>query len=109
MILADVLSRRAAILAALSVLIILKFTQGWKSSNPRSRLATMDAIVHDRTLAIDKSVFTTVDKVKLRGQYYSTKPPLLSAVGASLYWPLHHIVGLSFRDNLPVPVYILTL
>lgn len=74
-------------------------TGSYVSTNPASRLATMDALVHDGTFVIDKSQYKwTIDRIVADGHNYSTKPPLLSTVGAGVYWVLLHTTGLSLRD-----------
>jgi hypothetical protein len=88
------------VLALASCAVVLAFTGGSAGHNPMSRLATMDALVHDHTWVINKSVFrSTYDKVSIDGKLYSSKPPMLSSIGTVLYKQLHEITGLSFRDK----------
>jgi hypothetical protein len=96
---ASQLTRRAAqLIGIVSCVLVLAFTTGEAVTNPASRFATMDALVHDGTFAIDRSVFRdTIDKVYVGGHYYSSKPPVLSTLGAGLYWMLNRTTGLSFR------------
>jgi hypothetical protein len=55
-------------------------------TNPASRYATIDSLVHRGTYAIDDSRYIrTLDKVYLDGHFLSSKPPLLSTVGAGVY------------------------
>ncbi|HMB67756.1 MAG TPA: hypothetical protein VKU85_00540 [bacterium] len=68
------------------------------AGNEASRLATVDALVEDRTFAIDGSVFRTVDCVYANGRTYSDKPPLLSLFLALPYAALSGGLGLSFRN-----------
>ncbi len=67
----------------------------------KSRLATVDALVHGGTFAIDKSVFgNTIDKVRLNGHFYSMKPPMPSVIGAGVYWIYNRVTGRSFENYL---------
>ena len=85
-------------LAVASTLAVAARTRDIDNANPHSRLATMDALVHDHGFAIDRSVFVdTVDKVRLGEHFYSSKPPLLSIAGAGVY-AVVRFAGLSFRD-----------
>jgi hypothetical protein len=100
----------ATLCALVSCALLFSFTRGDASTNPASRLATMDALVHDHAFEIDKSVFGGgADKVKIGNHFYSSKPPLLSVVGALIYRELHRWTGLSFRDDRPVAVKVVTL
>lgn len=70
------------------------FTDGWQS---------VDKVLHPET-----------------GEFYSSKPPLLSTLMAGAYYPLHHGLGLSFENDtfllvrllvgllnlLPLPLYL---
>src|SRR2546421_3909213 len=76
------------------------------SDNERSRLATIEAIVEKRTLAVDgplyfqpKSPITS----PLAGpeRHYSSQPPVMAALLARPYWLLHKL-GLSFESNPPL-------
>jgi hypothetical protein len=89
----------AAICAIVSCAVLLTFSHRPISANPASRVATMDALVHDRTFVIDKSLFRTIDRVVLDKHSYSSKPPMFSTLGAGVYWALHHGFGLSLRDT----------
>jgi hypothetical protein len=98
--------------ASLSVVVVTASTRGEPGANSASRLATIDALVHDGTFSIDHSAFVfTVDKVMRDGHFYSSKPPLWSTVGAGIYWVINHTTGLSLRvagARAPT-VWILTL
>ncbi len=89
------------LLLCASVVMVLAFTTGRATGhNPLSRLATIDALVHDGTLAIDQSPFSnTVDKIMVEGKLYSSKAPLLSVLGAGVYTVLFEVFGLSLRDE----------
>ncbi len=102
--------RLALLLGALSAALVLFFVRSEPQTNPASRLATIDALVHDGTFAIDGSVFvSTIDKVRAGDHFYSSKPPVLSALGAAIYFGLHHIGGVSFRgDRGDRAIYLVT-
>ncbi len=71
-----------------------------------SRLATVWALVHEGTWAIDRPIdgppnpfaARTVDKVQIEGRMYSTKPPLLPLAMTAEYYVLHHAFGLRLDD-----------
>lgn len=91
-------------------MLVLSFTTGQPGTNPMSRLATMDALVHDHAWIIDRSVFLdTADKVQINGRFYSSKPPMLSTIGALIYKPLHQLTGISFREDRAVAVKVMNL
>jgi hypothetical protein len=48
-----------------------------------------------------------MDKVRIKGHELSSKPPVLSAIGASIYWVLHTALGLNFGKNEAVLVWLL--
>jgi hypothetical protein len=104
----DVQLGAAIPLALTSCALVLSFTGGDASTNPASRLATMDALVHDHAFEIDKSAFRdTADKVKIGNHFYSSKPPVLSFVGALIYKLLHRLTGISFRENRAEAVQVM--
>ncbi len=64
------------------------------STNDASRMASIESLVHRQTWQIDGSPFAhTLDKIKVGDAFYSTKPPLLSFVGAGVYGLLYHGLG----------------
>jgi hypothetical protein len=96
----------AITLIVLSVAIMLPKVRadGWGSANSKSRWATMESLVDHGTFAIDKSPYkATVDRVKIDGKYYSSKPPIIAVAGAGVYFVLKHGFGLSMkvRKNSP--------
>lgn len=75
--------------------------------NITSRLATVDALVHHGTYAIDNSLFNnwTVDKARINGRFYSTKPFMLSTLMAAAYGTFHRITKQSFSNALQESIY----
>ncbi len=69
--------------------------------NAASRFAAMQALVEQGTWAIDDTTLVgrTVDKVFWDGHFYSSKPPLLMAIGALFYAPLHALFGVSLTAD----------
>lgn len=71
------------------------------NDNVNSRLASAYSLVHYGTWQLDRPVDepplyfeqNTVDKVKIGGHVYSTKPPLMPLVMAGEYWLLHTALG----------------
>ncbi len=68
--------------------------------NPASRFAAMESLVERGTWAIDDTSLHTIDKVMWDGHYYSSKPPLMAAIGAPVYAALRDMTGLTFRANM---------
>ncbi len=88
-------------------LIFIGFTLIWSlfihsraySANDASRMAAIDSLVTRQTWVIDDSLFQTVDRIQVDGQFVSDKPPILSFVGAGAYAVLHHGFGLSLQAD----------
>jgi hypothetical protein len=80
-------------------------------ANDASRYATMIALVEQGTFAIDRVPLAqrTMDKVKLEGRTLSSKPPVLSVIGAGVYAALYHGLGIRFdrHEGLVVRVIVL--
>ncbi len=101
--------------------------------NDGSRLATVEALVDHGTLAIDRSIFVvppppdappekhgyregselrtigTVDKVIVRGHYYSDKPPVPGLLLAGWYKILQVTIGLHVTERADIFCYLMTL
>jgi hypothetical protein len=79
--------------------------------NDMSRFATVESLVDQGTWVIDDSIFLMkpargkrpptpiVDRVVYEGKSYSTKPPVMSFLMASVYWGLKNTFGLSFKEE----------
>ncbi len=78
-------------------------------ANDSSRYSTMIALVEQGTPYIDGVDLSrrTMDKVRVNGRDLSTKPPVLSTIGAGIYYVLHKGFGLTFKKNEAVVVPIL--
>ena len=59
------------------------------SWNVGSRMAAIESLVDRGTFAIDASPFSTGDKYRYDGHFYSDKPPLPSVLGAAVAAVLH--------------------
>jgi len=80
------------------------------SPNVSSRMDTIQSLVEQHTFCIEQSLRKfEVDVVKIGGRFYSDKPPLLSVLGAGVYFPLHTLLGLSFAKHAPWLYRILTV
>ncbi len=92
------------------VLIMAAVTKNHVASwNDASRMAVVESIVERGTLIIDRSSFVgTGDKVFFRGHFYSDKPPMLSVIGAAMYWFLHQC-GISLSGSAGKGYYWITL
>lgn len=81
------------------VLVFLTLSQDtlW-NANIRSRLATVQSLVERGTFRIDESDFNdTIDKVQVKGHFYSDKPPLLALIGAASYYAIRALEIKSWR------------
>ena len=85
------------------------------SWNDASRLATVEALVHYGTLAVENTAFSklTGDLIFWNGHFYPDKPPVLSALAAGVYAALHRVFHISleptFCDPLSSPCYCFAL
>jgi len=76
----------------------------------------MESIVERKTFTINEKYTYTNDKIKINNDYYSSKPPVLSVIGAGVYYVLHNFINLNFGNpvdfyltNNNITVYIITL
>lgn len=96
----------AVVLGALLVFLRIETVS---NTNSASRFATIQSLVEEQTWAIDHSQFQerTIDKVYVDGHFQSSKPPLLTAVGAGIYWVLYHGAAISFEKHESTVIWIL--
>jgi tetratricopeptide (TPR) repeat protein len=104
-----------------------------RSWNDGSRLALVESLVDFRTLSIDRSIFVdpsrakgteatpydpqlrhlmergTLDKVLIKGRFYSDKPMVPAFLMAACYQVLEWITGLRARSRPDLFVYAMTL
>jgi hypothetical protein len=76
-----------------SVIILLLFITSKpfiSGQNDLSRFCTIKVLVENHTFAIDYES-KSVDTVYSGGKYYSSKPPVLSLIGAGVYWIMYNI------------------
>jgi hypothetical protein len=80
------------------------------SGQEAARLATVEAIVHHGTLAIDESSFAVPDEQAIRndGHRFASQPATMAMLLSGAYWVMTRF-GLSFADTGPTVTYILTL
>ncbi|NCF75155.1 MAG: hypothetical protein GWO87_01555 [Xanthomonadaceae bacterium] len=75
---------------------------------------TIESIAEQGTFSINEKHGYTCDKIFRDGNYYSSKPPVLSFIGAGFYYILHKYLNLDFpslekyTDN-SLAVYLMTL
>ena len=80
------------------------------SPNVSSRMDTIQSLAERGTFCIDGSLnLFMVDVIRIDGRFYSDKPPLLSVLGAAVYWPFHRLIGLSFEKHAPWVYHGLTV
>lgn len=73
------------------------------SANDRSRWLTVWSLVERNTYVIDEAMqmpgWDTIDKVRHDGYFYSSKPPLLSAVVAEVYRAVKWVTDWNLTDD----------
>jgi hypothetical protein len=80
------------------------------NANTGSRYATVESVVDRGTYIIDKSRYrNTVDKVKLDGHFYSSKPPVLPTYAAGVYWVYKQLTGHRIADYEGEVVWLCSL
>jgi len=80
------------------------------SWNDGSRIAMVDALTANHTLAIDGSPFAAHlgDKILFRGVHYSDKPPLLALLAAGVAIVVAPL-GITLRNTPATAIYLVTL
>jgi hypothetical protein len=79
------------------------------SDEELARLATVQAIVEHKTLAIDDTDFVSTHlKVRRQDHFYSDQPPVMSALLAPSYWVMKES-GVTFAKRPDLAMYLLTL
>lgn len=75
-----------------------------QSANDKSRWCSVWSLVERGTWQIDEIEanpdWTTIDKVRHEGHFYSSKPPLLSALYAGAYWAIRRVTGWTLPDDV---------
>jgi hypothetical protein len=88
--------------AAMSFAQVLR-SEPLQSANDRSRWATVWSLVERHTFQIDEidaaPNWTTIDKVRHNGHFYSTKPPLQSTLVAGVYWCVRQLTGWNLTQH----------
>lgn len=95
----------------LTLVLLAPFTHNtvFMAGNETSRLAQIEALVDYGHTYIDESRYRrTIDRVSIDGKQYSNKPPLLSVLGAGVYYLLKHGTDLTFARNQATVIYLLT-
>lgn len=79
-------------------------TDPLRSANDRSRWCTVESLLSGEGYVIDEidrdPSWTTIDKVRHEGHFYSTKPPLLPTLVAGITWCVEAVSGLDLRDDV---------
>jgi hypothetical protein len=102
----------AVLLITASAMLVLFHIQptSRKNVNTASRFATVESLVERGTYAIDQSRYKfTVDKVKLGGRFYSSKPPMIPTYTAGVYFLYNKITGHTFKTHEREAVFVCTL
>ena len=103
-------NRRTIILFFLFIVYIFSTKTTIESGNSASRYATIESLVEKGTFIIDDSAFIdTNDKIYINNHFYSDKPPILSFLTSGIYLVLYYVFGISFKNNLALVTYIITL
>jgi len=90
----DLTTGVAAFFLLIWALLTHSHVNSWKDI---SHLATVEALVHHTTWAIDDTALGkhTGDRIFLNGHFYSDKPPILSLLASGVYAVLHQDFHLS--------------
>lgn len=96
------------------ILVIFVTNNSINSANPASRLLTIESLVENETFTLNEKYYYTCDKIFRDGNYYSSKPPVLSVAGAGIYYVLHNFFNLNLPDKpyfntKNLSVYLITL
>lgn len=80
------------------------------SDDEQARLATIQAVVEYRTLAIENTQFRATRNLIVRpdGHWYADQSPVMSVLLSGPYWVMHRL-GLSFDKDPILTEYLLTL
>jgi hypothetical protein len=79
------------------------------SDDEQARLATVQAIVEQHTLAIEATSFpATHDRITVGQHSYSNQPPMMAVLLSGPYWVMHQL-GWSFDHDPAWVAYLLTL
>lgn len=92
----------AMILIGLSLAVILPKSRdtAWGSANSKSRYATVEALVDQGTFSIDNTPYNkTVDRVRIDGKLYSSKPPMLAVITAGVYAGIKATTGWTLQQR----------
>lgn len=98
----------AMLIMAASLVMVLWNMQirSLENANTGSRYATIESLVDYGTYNIDASRYSrTPDKVKARGHWVSSKPPLLPTYGAGIYWVIKKTTGYTIADHEGIVVW----
>jgi hypothetical protein len=104
----NLLTRRAAYAVIFAVTLGVLSAVVWRvkpllSANDRSRWCTVWSLVERGTYQIDEidavPGWSTIDKVRQGGHYYSSKPPVLSTIVAGVYWVVRAVTGWSLNSR----------
>jgi hypothetical protein len=99
-----------ALLAALTALVVVAWHAPVRN-NPASRLGTMECLVDHGEWSLDHAWhrYVTTDKVFVGGRFYSSKPPVYSAVGAVAYRAIRDVRGETLVQDVRGTVFWLRL
>lgn len=93
-----------------SFIIIIFFQNNFITDLSASRIMTIQALVEQKTFAInDIKFFTTIDKIYHNGNFYSSKPPFVSIIGAIAYFLYKIITGAEFSLSAYFIIKIFTV
>lgn len=88
------------------IVLTFVFTHSYiDSTNPASRFMTMESLVEEKTFIVNEKHIYTDDKMIRQGNYYSSKPPVLTIIGSGIYYALYNLFDL----NLPEKPYFFTI
>lgn len=90
------------------IVFIIATKRSVSSWNDASRMATIQALVEERTFKIDNTIFVdlTSDTYAYKGHVYSDKPPALAIMGSVVYG-ITSRVGITFETAPSLAYYLI--
>ena len=78
-------------------------------TNIQSRLGTIESLVSRQTFSTEHSMFRSVDSIRVRGELYSSKPPVLPTLLAGGYALYAKITGITFQTNMAHSIILINV
>ncbi|MBX7246575.1 MAG: tetratricopeptide repeat protein [Candidatus Sumerlaeaceae bacterium] len=86
-------------ITAVCIVMALFADTAIKAGLDADRYSLMESLVERGTSRVEGATFPSIDWVKIDGQFYSGKPPLLSVAGAGVYWAFRAATGWTLKEH----------